>query len=105
MENREVHIKHLLDTGAVKDWNNEDAIKTGARILSGRLVDDAHREKSRWCAREFATYKDPSVFAAASDIDNASLIDLLAVKRSHSVMCFDAVAPMRSSSSDRAHLR
>ena len=71
--------------------NNEDAIKTGAKILSGRRVDDAHKEKSR-CAREFATYKDASVFAAASDVDNTSLIDLLAVKRGHIMMCFNAVA-------------
>ena len=84
-ESGQVHIKHLLDTGAVKDWNNEDAINAGAKILS-------HNEKSRWCAREFATHRDPSVFAAASNVDNASLIDLLAVKRSHSIMCFDAVA-------------
>ena len=42
--------------------------------------------------REFATFKDPSVFAAASDVDNTSLIDLLAVKRGHGIMCFDAVA-------------
>ena len=45
VESREVHIKHVLDTGAVKDWNNEDAIKTGAKILSRRSVDDAHKEK------------------------------------------------------------
>ena len=87
VECREVHIKHLLDTGAVKDWNNEDAIKTGAKILSRKFVDDAHKEKSRWCAKEFATNKYPSVFAAASDLDNTSLIDLLAVKRGHSIMC------------------
>ena len=74
VESREVHIKHVLDTGAVKDWNNEDAIKTGAKILSGRSVDDAHKEKSRWCATEFATHNDSSVFAAASDVDNMSLI-------------------------------
>ena len=37
-------------------------------------------------------YKDPSVFAAALDVDNTSLIELLAVKRSHSIMCVDAVA-------------
>ena len=43
-------------------------------------------------AREFATFKDPSLFADASDVDNTSLIDLLAVKRGHGVMCFDAVA-------------
>ena len=29
----------------------------------------------------FPTFKDPSAFAAASDVDNTSLIDLLAVKR------------------------
>ena len=82
----------LLGTGAVKDWNREDAIKKGANILSGTFVDDAHKERSKWCAREFATYKDPSVFAAASDADKKSLIDLLAVKRGHGIMCFDAVA-------------
>ena len=32
------------------------------------------------------------MFAAASDVDNTSLIDLLAVKRGHGIMCFDAVA-------------
>ena len=69
-KSRAEHIKHLLETGAVKDWNRHDAIKTGAKILSGKMVDDAHKEKSRYCAREFATYKDPSVFAAASDVDN-----------------------------------
>ena len=74
VESREVHIKDLLDTGTVKDSNNEDVIKTGAKIFSGRFADDAHREKSRWCARELATSKDPSVFAGASDVDNTSLI-------------------------------
>ena len=80
VESREVHIKRWLDSGVVKDKNNEDAIKTGANILSVRCVDDAHKEKSRWCARELAMYKDPSVSAAASDVDNTSLVDLLAVK-------------------------
>ena len=82
----------LNTSNIVKDWNREDAIKTGAKTLSGKMVDDAHKEKSRNCAREFATFKDPSVFAAASDVDNTSLIDLLAVKRGHGIMCFDAVA-------------
>ena len=51
-------------------------------------------KKSRYCPRVFATYKDPSVFAAASDVDNTSLIDLLAVKRGHGIMCFDAAAAL-----------
>ena len=51
---RAEHIKHLLETGAVKNWNREDAIKTGAKILSGKMC---------------------------------SLIDLLAVKKGHGIMC------------------
>ena len=91
-KSRAEHITHVLETGAVKDLNREDAIKTGAKILSEKMVDDAHKEKSRYCAREIATFKDPSVFAAASDVDNTSLIYFLAVKRGHGIMCFDAVA-------------
>ena len=91
-KSRAEHMKHLLETGAVKGWNREDAIKTGAKILSGKMVDDALKEKSRYCAREFATFKDPSMFAAASDVDNTCPIDLLAVKRGQGIMCFDAVA-------------
>ena len=64
----------------------------GCLLVYHADMDDAHKEKSRYCAREFATFKDPSVFAAASDVDNTSLIDLLAVKRGHGIMCFDAVA-------------
>ena len=82
----------LNTSNIVKGWNREDAIKTGPKTLSGKMVDDAHKEKSRICVREFATFKDPSVFAAASDVDNTSLIDLLAVKRGHGIMCFDSVA-------------
>ena len=85
-KSRAEHIKHLLETGAVKDRNRDDAIKTGAKILSGKMVDDAHKEESRYYAREFPTYKDPSVFEAASD--NISLIDLLEVKRGHGIMGF-----------------
>ena len=50
-KSRAEHIKHLLETGAVKDWNREDAIKTGAKILSGKTVDDAHKEVQILCER------------------------------------------------------
>ena len=40
------------------------------------------------------SFKDPSVFAAVSDVDNTSLIDLLTVKRGHGIMCFDALAAL-----------
>ena len=54
---------------------------TGALILSGRFVDDPIKEKSRYCTREFATKKDPTVFAAANDVNNSAVVDLLAVKK------------------------
>ena len=89
---RTEHIAHLIGTKAVKDWKVDEAKATGAMILTGRWVDDAQKEKSRYCAREFATYADPSMFAAASGVDNTALIDMLAVKEGLSVMTFDAVA-------------
>ena len=46
------------------------------------------------------------MLAAASDVDNTSLIDLLAVKRGHSIMCFDAVAaPGQASETADLHRR
>ena len=29
-------------------------MRSGAKILLKRIVDDAHEEKSKWCARVFA---------------------------------------------------
>ena len=49
-KSRAEHIKHLLGIGAVKVWNREDAINTRAIILSGKMVEDAHKEKSRYRA-------------------------------------------------------
>ena len=51
-----------------------------------------YTKKSRGGARESLPRTRSSVFAAASDVDNTSLIDLFAVKRGHGIMCFDAVA-------------
>ena len=91
-ESREIHIKLLLEDWSGEKWEprgrDQDRIENFVR----KIFDDAHDKKSGWCAREFAAYKDPSVFAAPSDVDNTSLIDLLAVKRGHGIMCFDAVS-------------
>ena len=81
---RAEHIKHLLETGAVKDWNREDSIKTGAKILSGKMVDDAHKEEWRVCH-----VQGPISVRLRRML---TLIDLVAVKRGHDIMCFDAVA-------------
>ena len=76
----------------MKDWEEDKARATGAKVLSGRFVDDAHKEKSRYCAREFASKKDPTVFAAASDPDTGSLIDMFAAKKGYPIATFDVVA-------------
>ena len=91
VERREVQIKHLLDTAAVKDWNKRMRSRQERQSCVGDLLMTRTR-RSRGGVREFATYKDPSVFVAAPDVDNTSLIDLLTVKRGCSIMCFDAVA-------------
>ncbi len=36
--------------------------------------------------------KDPTVFAAASDVDATSIVDLFAVKNGYPTCCLDAVA-------------
>ena len=56
---REAHIKHLLDSKSVKDWDHDEVVATGAKMLTGRFVDDLHRERSRYCAREFANKRTP----------------------------------------------
>ena len=71
-------------------------------MLSGCFVDHPHKEKSRYCSRGFATTKDPTVFAAASDVDAAPVVDLLAVKRDYPTLCFDAAAA--SSQADEQEL-
>ena len=89
---RKAHIEYLLESKSVKEWDAEEARATGALILSWRFVHDPIKEKSRYCAREFATKKDPTVFAAASHVNNSAIIDLLAVKKGYPIMVFDAVA-------------
>ena len=91
-ESRATHIQYLLDSKSGKYWDEEEARATGALVHSGRFVDDAVKEKSRYCAREFATTKDPTVFVAASDVDCTSIVDIFAVKRGYPTVCFDAVA-------------
>ena len=46
VKSRAEHLKNLIDTGAVNDWNREDAIKTGSKILSGNLL-MTHTRKNR----------------------------------------------------------
>ncbi len=96
VKSRADHIKYLVESKSVKNWDYDTAVATRALILSGRFVDDAHKEKSRYCARDFATTKDPTVFAAASDVDVAAVVDLFAVKRNYPTMCIDAVAGRRA---------
>ena len=43
-KSRAEHIKHLLETGAVKDWNREDAIKTGGWMMHTKKNPDTVRE-------------------------------------------------------------
>lgn len=88
-ESMATHIQYLLDSKSVKDWNEEEARATGALVLSGRFVDDAVKEKSRYCAREFATRRSSRPRATWTC---ASIVDIFAVTRGYPTVCFDAVA-------------
>ena len=93
----------------VKDWPRWKAIETAAKILIGRWVDDQHKEKSRYVAREFGSKEDPTVFANASDHSTSRVVDLKAVKCGYPTWVSDVVSafsrrPRRSSSSSN-HLR
>jgi hypothetical protein len=85
-------IGKLLNNKAVKDWDVDEAKATSAKILRGRFVDHGWKEKSRYCSKEFATCKGPTVFASASDVDNSSMLDLYVVTKGYPTTCFDAMA-------------
>ena len=93
---REKEIDKFLQKGYVKDWKLAEAKATGARILTGVWVDPPHKEKSRYCAREFATDKDDTVFAAASDEQATGAVDFFAVKHGFPLQDFDAVSALQS---------
>ncbi len=40
IQSRAEHVRHLIDSEAVEDWPEEKARATGARLLTGRFVDD-----------------------------------------------------------------
>ena len=96
VKSRLANIAHLLESKAVKDWSIDDAMATGAKMLTGRFVDDHDRERSRYCTREFARAKDTSVFANASDVEPSTFVDSAAVKRDYPTVCFDGCCVLSS---------
>ncbi len=77
-KSRMEQMEHLLNSKAAKVWDVDKETATGVWVLSGRFVGH-HQER-------------PAVFAAASDVDNAAMVDLFAVKKSYPTACFESVA-------------
>ena len=44
---RKEHFDYLLNSKSVKDWDETEARATSAKVLFGKFVDDAHKEKPR----------------------------------------------------------
>ena len=92
VKSRKVEIDTWMSRGVVKDWPRWKALETGAKILTGRWVDDQHKDKSRYVAREFASKEDPMVFANASDHSTSRRVDLRAVRCGYPTWVFDVVS-------------
>ena len=64
---RMVEINKWRERGVVERWSRQAAMATGGQMFNARWVDEQHKEKSRYVAKDFANTRDPTMFAAASD--------------------------------------
>ena len=86
---RQAEIDTWFERGAIERWPRKTAIDTKKRFLTTRWVDDPVKFKSRFVVREFATDKDPDMFAATAGNEAVSIIDHAAVLKSWPIVCFD----------------
>ncbi len=70
----------------------EVARASGGKIFGARWVDDPVKEKSRYVIQDFAKTKDPTVFAAASDMSTARVIKYKAARCGYPTFVFDVTS-------------
>ena len=64
---RMVEINKWRERGVVEKWSREAAMAAGGQLFNAHWVDEEHKEKSRYVAKDFANTRDPKMLAAASD--------------------------------------
>ena len=82
---RMVEINKWRERGVIERWCSDGNRRT---IVQCTLVDEQHKEKSRYVVKDFANTRDPTMFAAASDT-----AEFKAVIQNCSMFTFDVTYP------------
>ena len=61
-------------------------------MFNARWVDEKQKEKSRYVVKDFASTRDPTMFAAASDTAVGRVVDFKAVIEKYSMFTFDVTS-------------
>ena len=77
----------LLKSGVEKK-----ATSASGQMFNARLVDEQHKEKSRYVVKDFANTRDPTMFEAASDTAAGRAVEYKAVLQNCSMFTFDVTS-------------
>ncbi len=91
-ESRWAEINKWLERSVFEPVTREEARASGGKIFGARWVDDPVKEKSRYVIQDFAKTKVPTVFAAASDMSTARVVDYKAVRCGYPTFVFDVTS-------------
>ena len=89
---RMIEINKWRERGVVERWSRQAAMATGGQFFNARWVDEQHKEKSRYVVKDFASTRDPTMFAAASDTAVGRVVELKAVIQNYSMFKFDVTS-------------
>ena len=87
-----VDINQWRERGVVERWSREEAMAAGGQMFNARWVDEQHKEKWRYVAKDFANTRDPTMFAAASATAVGRVVEYKAVFQNYSMFTFDVTS-------------
>ena len=89
---RMVEINKWRKRRVVERWSRQAAVAASGQMLNARWVDEQHKEKSRYVAKDFANTRDPTMFAAAIDTAVGRVVEFKAVLQNFSMFTFDVTS-------------
>ena len=89
---RMVEINKWRERGVIERWSRQAAMATGGQFFNARWVDEQHKEKSRYVVKDFASTRDPTMFAAVSDTAAGRVVEFKAVIQNYSMFTFDVTS-------------
>ena len=72
--------------------HRQASMAAGGQMFNARWVDEQHKEKSRYVAKDFVNTHDPTMFAAASDTAVGRVLEFKAVIQNYSMFTFDVTS-------------